>query len=1590
MGLRTRPSSPRPRRLARQSTPPPPRPATPDPRTPPDDARFIDDVDDVERVVGIDEWDDDDDDVPNPGTDTIKSHIDNKAKRLLEGPDDKRRDVLENDLKNLLHHAPEVTFETLLPVLCECVPDWGMELQLETAFRLGDVVCLELSQELIQLITKAMFRVVESALGVDDAPASDLYGECWTILQEVLPKITWTAGDAAEVIRVVDVHAKQALPTSRKMAARILGALAACWVEVWVEKEILPRVERLFVDADVQVRGVAIESMAFLGAALPCRVTEDRVWPQVADLLDPEEDSRIFGTAMRTMSHILRKQREKGASGRLFRDMLPPVFHKLCSFARRFGVMDQRHVEDSTYQTLEIVSEVFGEFLYSMSLHSRSRRSLQAGFKAFSSMATCNGPLIRRACVYNAPGVIKALGDRFAMELSGFCKFLAQDTDEDVRWNLAAGIHECAGLLYESLGGSHDSLLTAVRSLLEDENPEVRMKAFEHFYELMSVFIRDYADPSSLLRLAPVFSNLTVLSETDWRVQKGLAEQLGKCTDIMLPEALIDYVLPLLYQLIEKGTPPVRVAAMSAIVRAVRCIPTEREREHCLSTFWMQTSTGPFWMRLTLLDGGAAALKTFSAARFSTMFAPTILTIAADPVANVRIRFATLLPELAPSCGQTPAYAKAVELMQNDNDPDVVLVMQNFERNSESSLARAQASAAVDSARFREEQELWGFIPRSVKRSRGRLGNIRTSRKLSNNSRRRDSSDSMVDQFRRRDSCSNMSDQSSGQLSVSADVVSAVNAPPSPTAAPMPAEQAAVFKRQPQFSTGHQEELVKQQDSEQQRKLSSQHQMRQNSSVRRKKQGPPAVQQPSPTQEQQVAQQQSLTVQQQQQLAVQKQQLMEKQLVKMQEQQQAMQRQKKVSTGLARSAEEPARSASPVTRSESPVAQLPSSAVSHSRMAAPALPGLTRASAEAATALNVGEIVGVDSTPIPFESSDSSLSAVQTPVAPLVAPLLPERAGNERPPSPAGQVRSISPFRPASPADSDVAMSTSFLSTSSLANDHEEAEAGSGSTPPGISDVANSAGSEPRLRSAEQVAPVPLLVSGKDAISKSAPHSHTRRGPRSSTAAPTPSSEPENGQNAKDCLTSSTSVFDPVSQHESSSMSKLGFKSSAAMTRGNADADMDSKSMANLKFKPVGSEQSAFGGNSGGHDAPSASGPARTLGGQSGSFVVRGTPHGDSVSMFQLGFKSSSTTGTNADVYTDAKSMANLKFVPVGGQSGADVLTGSAPLHPQSDTADLVRRTSLWTKRFAKLPRQVSDVLLPGSSNAVGTASDGEGSTSLKEKMGNVLHWKRKSERVSRAAISEAVRQLEASVVAQNPESISATGGPRSLSFADDHSAAAKRNSSFGSAIDSSSGTAARTMSASAGDDLEEKRKMALDLGFSSTEDSYDVASMKFGSEARLPSFRGAAPWMRKAGAEQVRHPGGKKIPLSSFERSSEQMGHSSQSGLLGQMNQRSQEKVDQMSLIDSMADAPLAQGIRADTDLSNFMQHPEKRTGRAQSDFNFVNNSHDRSHSYFGAATAKRTQTSTPHTSHTPEKGTRKSSASRFLQTMFRRKKRY
>jgi uncharacterized membrane protein YgcG len=271
--------------------------------------------------------------------------------------------------------------------------------------------------------------------------------------------------------------------------------------------------------------------------------------------------------------------------------------------------------------------------------------------------------------------------------------------------------------------------------------------------------------------------------------------------------------------------------------------------------------------------------------------------------------------------------------------------------------------------------------------------------------------------------------------------------------------------------------------------------------------------------------------------------------------------------------------------------------------------------------------------------------------------------------------------------------------------------------------------------------------------------------------------------------------------------------------------------------------------------------------------------------MSQLEFDSrAARLHDQVDADFESKSMGNLPSVAKVGPEPSAVSSNAARRTPSTLPPPMESRARSWGERFAKIPRQLSMELHrtgpPAAANAAARAPQHERAKSvLREassapgaKGGKHLASPRKRRSKRAASLSPAQQHQRPPSVAEAVRKHESDEGG-----AVPPTAAAVRSKTVGTAklpvgpafvrAQASAADVAMTARTMSVDERGlNKRQLAVELGLAAPEVTYNGVPVLFDAETGLPSFRGAAPWMRPSDSGQVRHPDGKRIPLSALE----------------------------------------------------------------------------------------------------------------------------
>lgn len=647
------------------------------------------------------------------------------AKTLRSGNEDQITLVLF-ETQHILEVCREYAVQTLLPIICEEVVGWTQSLQVSAAEALLIVVATTVPPTLAKSLSDTAFQLIRSA---KDQVISETWGQ---ILVRTLPHVSWTAKELDEVVDQLEHQghngADGKLVVSRQLTARILGSLAVCSKEEELKRRIMYRAIYITNDKNVEVRGMIAESMQFIAASINVKVVEDELWPCIKRLIT-DDNARVHAVSLRSLSYIATAHKEQNPRTKLFRDLIPSIFTMECIKIRRDAETDQRRLEDDKYLVLEINSEIFGALLHSCWEFLTEDSALKDAFKAYLAMATCNSPAVRKYCAFNLPGVSHCFLRKYRTEMAGIAEFLSKDTDPEARWILAGGIHEVVKLLANP--DTIAKLYNAVLALLQDENPLVRMNTLKHFEKLIAQLAK-HMGYTAVGKLEPIFHDLHLLSEGNWRTQELLSKQLLLAAPLVPPPCIRSHVLPLLFKMAESSSYLVRKAAMAAVATCMRYIPDTTERDEEMASFRKEWAKGSiYWMRIGFIDSAQAAVNLYSRCIFRDTFGSALLRLATDRVSNVRARVALILPEVAPACHQMVEFQAALMSLKKDTDRDVVYSMRDIDNSIAVSLEKGTKDFENDMQREEEEQELYSKHLQAQKEAfRKKKGTVKRAKTL--------------------------------------------------------------------------------------------------------------------------------------------------------------------------------------------------------------------------------------------------------------------------------------------------------------------------------------------------------------------------------------------------------------------------------------------------------------------------------------------------------------------------------------------------------------------------------------------------------------------------------------------------------------------------------------------------------------------------------------------------------------------------------------------------------------------------------------------------------------------------------------------
>ncbi|XP_069607343.1 serine/threonine-protein phosphatase 4 regulatory subunit 1-like [Ranitomeya imitator] len=285
---------------------------------------------------------------------------------------------------------------------------------------------------------------------------------------------------------------------------------------------------------------------------------------------------------------------------------------------------------------------------------------------------------ITKHCAYSLPGVALTLGRQNWHFLKDTYETLAADVQWKVRRTLAFSIHELAVILGDKLTAA--DLVPIFNGFLKDLD-EVRIGVLKHLYDFLKLLHADMRREY----LYQLQEFLTTDNVRNWRFRYELAEQLILILELYSPKDVYDYLRVLALMLCSDKVSEVRWIAFKLIVEILRKFYANGESElgiNFINELIVQFRHSPKWVgrqAFAFICQAVVQEECMPADQFVTHLLPNLLSLASDPVPNVRVLLAkalkqTLLEKAYFTSLGNPhldAVEKTVQAMQLDRDQDV-------------------------------------------------------------------------------------------------------------------------------------------------------------------------------------------------------------------------------------------------------------------------------------------------------------------------------------------------------------------------------------------------------------------------------------------------------------------------------------------------------------------------------------------------------------------------------------------------------------------------------------------------------------------------------------------------------------------------------------------------------------------------------------------------------------------------------------------------------------------------------------------------------------------------------------------------------
>ncbi|XP_061928570.1 serine/threonine-protein phosphatase 4 regulatory subunit 4 isoform X4 [Apis cerana] len=527
---------------------------------------------------------------------------------------------------------------------------------------------------------------------------------------------------------------------SRIICSKILGKICTRFESGLIQKEVLPMVHSLCQDVNSEVRANICLQLRFVAEGLSADTLKTSLLPSLVELASDEE-SNVRCAAVETIAYLLPYFQED-----TIKTIIVPLVKKLCETS-------QSIYHDNS--VICIISQEFGKIVLGLEkcllpaektwFLKYYQQLAQMGIVIMRKESKHHVPFMdidldedekyvecRRCCAFNLPAMFIFVSNSPDDTDSLLLTFtaLANDHYYLVRRTVACGIHEVAKVL----GPKSGRIKTDLIKLLKDNSEEVLQGIVPHIALILECLVESHVigiDKMDSIVMEIGRALLKCESEIagthNWRLVSLIHSQFEVLPKYFPSDFIYSYFVPMaFFRILHARAIPIRLSSGNLYLIFLRynIKPAQRVELRTKLCSELANNTNSY-SRMMFVRIMIKALEIFSSAYFKEHFYTTLLSLAEDNIANIRMKVVNLMPQLK-SLLRIPADKKLLtvlettvtHLINSEKDRDVLNALTIVIKKLDETILKYESrmpsgvlskQEIEDNRKFEEEKKISGI-----------------------------------------------------------------------------------------------------------------------------------------------------------------------------------------------------------------------------------------------------------------------------------------------------------------------------------------------------------------------------------------------------------------------------------------------------------------------------------------------------------------------------------------------------------------------------------------------------------------------------------------------------------------------------------------------------------------------------------------------------------------------------------------------------------------------------------------------------------------------------------------------------------------